>query len=216
MSTADDLGLALREIPLFPLHSAVLFPGALLPLHVFEPRYRALVRDALASHRAIAIAHIPDPDADMSGNPPIAEVAGVGTIVEHWELPGGRFNIVLVGRARVRVQELSFVAPYRRAIASVLDTRDAVIPGTEVGALHAAITAFTTVVRERDASFTLRLPKESDPGVIADACAHQLVISPVERQRVLEALDVRARVRIVTEVLTVQRATLAPGQRTFN
>jgi hypothetical protein len=85
-----------------------------------------------------------------------------------------------------------------------------------MAALHASISSFAAVVRERDASFALRLPKEADPGVVADACAHQLVISPLERQRVLEALDVKSRVRILIEVLTVQRATLAPGQRTLN
>jgi ATP-dependent Lon protease len=216
MSKRDDLDAALRELPLFPLHSAVLFPGALLPLHVFEPRYRTLVKDALAGHRAMAIAHVPDPEADMSGNPPIDEVAGAGTIVEHHELPGGRFNIVLMGRARVRIQELRFAPPYRRAIATVLESSDEDVPAMDLAALHAAIGAFTKLVQERDDSFKLRLPKDASPGQLADACAHQLILSPIERQRVLASLDVRERARAVTEVLTVQRAMLAPGGGSFN
>ncbi len=216
MSTHDALELALRELPLFPLQGAVLFPGSLMPLHVFEPRYRELVRDALAGHRALAIAHVPDPDADMRGNPPIAEIAGVGTIVEHWELPGGRFNIVLVGRARVRLQELSLARPYRRAIARVAQPSHDHVSGTELAALHAAIGAFVALVKARDASFELRLPRDGDAGALVDASAHQLVINPLDRQRVLETLDVNERAQLVTEVLTIQRATLAPSSRSLN
>ena len=217
MAKFDDFEPALRELPLFPLHSAVLFPGAVMPLHVFEPRYRKLITDALAGHRALAIAHVPDPEADMSGNPPISEVAGVGTIVEHGELPGGRFNILLVGRARVRVQELSFSPPYRRAIATILPTvGDDELGPIDRASLHAAVAAFTQLVKQRDDSFKLRIPKDATAGQLADACAHQLILSPIERQRVLAALDVRARARAVTEVLTVQRAMLAPDDQPMN
>lgn len=204
-----DLREALRELPLFPLHQAVLFPGALLPLHVFEPRYRELVRDVLASHRALAIAHVIDPDADMGGNPLIAETAGVGTIVEHMELPGGRFNIVLLGRARVHLRELPFAPPYRRAEATVLSAPDPHVPSVEMAALAAATSAFAKLVRERDPDFKLRIPREAPPSIVIDACAHHLVLNPGDRQAILELLDVRRRAQRVTEVLTAQRAALS-------
>lgn len=217
MSKHGDLELALRELPLFPLHGAVLFPGSLLPLHVFEPRYRKLVEDVLDGHRALAVAHVPDPDADMAGAPPIAEIAGAGTIVEHWELPGGRCNIVLVGRARVRVQELSFAPPYRRAIATVLEADEAEdVPAIELASLHAAVSSFTQIVKNRDDSFKLRAPRDASAGQLIDSYAHQLILSPIERQRVLETVDVQKRARVVTEVLTVQRAMLAPDDQPLN
>ena len=210
-----DLDAALSALPLFPLHSAVLFPGALLPLHVFEPRYRTMIADVLAGNRALAVVHVPDAHADMSGNPPIAEIAGVGTIVEHKELAGGRYHIMLIGRARVRLQELSFEAPYRRALATVVRSEGSAT-GASLAALHTAIATFTRLVAERDDSFKLRFPKDADPGAIADACASQLIISPIERQRALETRDVEQRVRHVTEVLTVQRAMLAPDTTTVH
>ena len=194
----------------------MLFPGVLLPLHVFEPRYVAMIRDALDTHQCLSIVQVTDPQADLSTNPPIAEVAGVGTIVDHSELPGSRYNILLVGRARVRLQELSFVPPYRRAIATVLQSHDKDVPPLEVAALHAAAAAFAAIVSERDSSFEMRLPKDGTPGVIADACAHALVIDPRDKQKILETLDVRKRVRTVTEVLTVQRATLQPDSGMLN
>jgi ATP-dependent Lon protease len=207
----DDLAEAFRALPLFPLPQVVLFPGVLLPLHVFEPRYRALVRDVMATHRSFGLPRIVDPGSDMGQSPPIAEVTGVGTIVEHAELPGGRCNIVVLGRARARIQELSFAPPYRRAIAQPLrSVGSAEVPDVEVAALHAAVTAFTRLLRESDEAFKLRLPREAPHGIVADACAHQLVLDARDRQALLETLDVRERIRRLTEILTVQRATLAP------
>ncbi|MEM1032277.1 MAG: LON peptidase substrate-binding domain-containing protein [Myxococcota bacterium] len=213
----DDLEGALEAMPLFPLKQAVLFPGALLPLHVFEPRYRKLVADVLASHRTMSVPQVlerPEGEGDDEGGdparPPIARVAGVGTIIEHAELPGGRFNIVLLGRGRVALDELPFAPPYRRATAKLLrTTRDDDVPPLELTALHAAVHAFAKLVREKDSDFELRLPK-GPPSLIVDACAHHLVLDARQRQEALETLDVVDRVRRVTEVLTIQRAALSP------
>ncbi len=123
---------------------------------------------------------------------------------------------MVMGRARVRLQELTFQEPYRRAIATAFEPASDAVSPIHMAGLHSAIGAFTSVVRDRDPSFKLRLPKDADAPAIADACAHQLIISPTERQRVLEALDVSSRVRIVTEVLTIQRATLSLEPQTLN
>src|SRR5258708_5801377 len=102
-SSAKDLEAALDALPVFPLPQTVLFPGALLPLHVFEPRYRTMVKDALTTHKAIAIALIREAGGrDAHGHPGIESVAGVGVIIDHVELPDGRFNILLSGRGRAR------------------------------------------------------------------------------------------------------------------
>lgn len=206
----SDLVEALEALPLFPLQQAVLFPGARMPLRVFEPRYRRMIRDVLSSHRTLSIVNVADLDAEMEASPTIPEVAGIGTIVEHMELPGGRFNIVVLGRGRVRLEELSFVPPYRRARATLLETDEAAVPALDMAAFHAAMSAFVAVVRERDASFRVRLPKDAPPGSLADACAAQLVLDARERQALLETCDAARRVRRLVEVLTVQRAMIAP------
>src|SRR6185436_19916478 len=116
-----DLAPALDVLPIFPLPQTVLFPGALLPLHVFEPRYRAMVKDCLATHKAMAVALISETgERDAHRHPTIERVAGVGVIIDHVELPDGRYNILLHGRARVRLEELPYVPPYRRAKAAIL------------------------------------------------------------------------------------------------
>src|SRR6185369_9454721 len=127
---------AIRELPLFPLPQAVLFPGALMPLHIFEPRYRKMTRDALDTHGALAIAHIIEGSPiDEHGHPAIALVAGVGLIIESQELPDGRFNILLEGRARVHLTELPFVPPYRRARGELLEDTHVDIGPTDLQSL---------------------------------------------------------------------------------
>src|SRR3954468_333548 len=101
LSSVRDLAPALDVLPIFPLPQTVLFPGALLPLHVFEPRYRSMVKDCLSTHKAMAVALIAGiGDRDTHGHPRIEPVAGIGVIVDHVELPDGRYNILLSGRAR--------------------------------------------------------------------------------------------------------------------
>ena len=200
---------ALDDLPLFPLPQVVLFPHAMLPLHVFEPRYRALLKDCLNTHKSMAMALIVDPDdKDEHGNPRIARVAGVGVIVEHQELPDGRSNVLLHGTGRVTLVELPFVPPYRRARASVLVDVDAPIGPEERTALIATANAFTSDVHQRDAGFSFRLPENLESSTLADLCAHHLVIDANERQRILEEADPRERVRRVTLELARQHGQL--------
>jgi ATP-dependent Lon protease len=216
-SRPGDLAAALPRLPLFPLPQAVLLPGALLPLHVFEPRYRALVRDVLETHRILSVVMIAGAaSVDAHGHPAIVAIAGAGEIIDHVDLPGGRYNILLRGRARVRLAELPFSPPYRTAAASVLeDEPGELAPGAHT-ALLAMATSFVALVRERDKSFDFRLPRDASPSLSADLCAHHLLLDPRERQALLETLDVGARVRRATEALAMQRLALASEGREMN
>lgn len=213
----SDLGAALSALPLFPLPQVVLFPGAVLPLHVFEPRYKAMIRDCLTTHRALAVVQITDPDhLDEHGHPGIARIAGAGVIVDHAELPEGRFNILVRGRARVRLEELPFVPPYRTAKATVLPTEDAHVAEQDVTALLANAQSFVSLVRERDHDFEFRMPRGAPPGFIVDVCAHHLIIDATERQQILETLDLGERVQRVTEILALQRISLGKKDHDLN
>ncbi|MEO8348269.1 MAG: LON peptidase substrate-binding domain-containing protein [Acidobacteriota bacterium] len=110
-----------RRIPLFPLPDVVLLPGTMLPLHIFEPRYRAMVADALEGDRTIGMAMVRPGWEEYGQAPPIFPVGGAGRIVEAEQLPDGRYNIVLAGEFRYRVVEESRAAPYRVASVHRLD-----------------------------------------------------------------------------------------------
>ena len=202
MSEPEVPASALEAMPVFPLSGVVLFPGALLPLHVFEPRYRQMLADCLATHRVMAMAFVVgegDPQ-DFAGTPNIARVAGAGVIVHHAALPDGRSNIVLQGRARVALDELPFVDPYRRARARVLAEVASTVSAVERTGLHAAAAAFAASARLTE----FEIPAGITPGAAADLCAHHLVVDPQARQRALEELDVAARVHLVTSTLAEQ------------
>jgi ATP-dependent Lon protease len=205
-----DLPAALRELPIFPLPQVVLFPRALLPLHIFEPRYRAMLADALASHRVIAMALVdPSGAMDDAGQPRIASIAGVGAIMEHQALPDGRSNILLHGQTRVTLEELPFVPPYRRARATLLEEIATPVSDGDRASLFAAATAFVAELAKRDPKVRFQLPRNLPPGAVADMCAHHLVIDARARQAVLEELDVAARVRRVIEELAAQHMELS-------
>lgn len=210
------LASALEELPLFPLPEVVLFPRALLPLHVFEPRYRAMLKDSITNHGALAIVQLA-PGAALANEeqPPIAKIAGAGLVIEHAPLPDGRSNIVLLGMHRVRLEELPFEAPYRRARATILEDQDEIVPERDVTALLQMATSFASEVKKRDPHFSFRLPEAPTPGALADLCAFHLVISGETRQAVLEELDPYRRVKRVLEALSLQRLELQKPEASF-
>lgn len=105
-----------QRISLFPLAGALLFPGAHLPLHIFESRYRALVSDALARDRLIGMVQ----PVEEGVRPRLYEVGCLGRIAECEALDDGRFNIILAGLARFRIlRELDVATPFRQVEAEV-------------------------------------------------------------------------------------------------
>jgi Lon protease-like protein len=102
------------EAPLFPLPDVVFFPKTLLPLHVYEPRYRALTSEALEQNQPICTALLkPGWEADYYGSPEVYPVGCVGRIVHHEKLSDGRYNITLDGLTKVRIGDPVRLTPYR-------------------------------------------------------------------------------------------------------
>lgn len=106
------------RLSIFPLSGAILFPGLQLPLHIFEPRYRALVSDALARDRRIAMIQ---PQGTAEGAPLFA-IGCVGHIDEVESLEDGRFNILLGGKSRFRmIREIETTTPFRQIEADLIE-----------------------------------------------------------------------------------------------
>ena len=105
------------RLSIFPLSGAILFPGLQLPLHIFEPRYRALVSDALARDRRIAMIQ----PREGGDRPALYDIGCVGVIDEVEALDDGRFNIVLEGQARFRLlRELDVTTQFRQVEGEVI------------------------------------------------------------------------------------------------
>ncbi|MEZ5742234.1 MAG: LON peptidase substrate-binding domain-containing protein [Sphingomonadaceae bacterium] len=116
------------RISIFPLSGAVLYPGLQLPLHIFEPRYRAMISDALARDRRIGMIQ---PQQPVEGAP-LFEVGCLGRIGEVEALEDGRYNIILEGEARFRlIRELDVTTPFRQVEGELIEDADTAISAVE-------------------------------------------------------------------------------------
>jgi Lon protease-like protein len=193
-------------IPIFPLPKVVLLPGEVLPLHIFEPRYVEMIRDAVASHRVIGMVEvIPGFEDDLPGAPPVREVGCVGFIASHEELPDGRYLLWLFGLERFRIEEeLDSRAQYRQARVRYEPTPESpkrlagILPlRRELRALLPGLVDLDGVAREQ---FARHMDDASDSQLIALAC-QILEISSDRKQAVLEAESLTDRFLMIYEDL---------------
>lgn len=216
---ADDLepGTSHAPVAIFPLPEVTLFPGCALPLHVFEPRYRAMTEDVLAGDGRLVIVQIASTyPIDAHGHPRVASIAGLGHIDQHRRRSDGRFDLVVVGRARVELRELPFDPPYRRVRATVLGEQSSSLGAHDVALLLATAARSAAALGRGPTLEALNLASLDDPARIVDRIAAHLVASGKERQRLLEILDVAERVRACTAALLGEVALGGSEPRTLN
>lgn len=188
-----DLGLGkldLSRVGLFPLPNVVLFPSQLLALHVFEPRYRRLIRDVISQHLPLAVPRLkPGFDATYYGAPPVFELFGVGEIREYSELPDGCYNIVVRGLGRVRLLEELRSQPYRvaRVEAAVEPPADGVVADTLRTELIKQLRRMAPHLPSPAQNLETRLGVDLSSS--ADIVAGALIEDPELRQQLLEELD---------------------------
>ncbi len=187
-----------RTLPIFPLDGVYLCPGLLLPLHIFEPRYRAMLTHALEGERCIAMC-LPalGHSTESESAPPVHEICGLGEIVEHHPFPDGRANILLRGCSRLRIyEELPLTADGYRLV------RAEVLPEEQPGDVD--LTA--ELVELTDA---LARTGVSDAGALAELSTQQLVDStvvalplpPALKLELFSELNVEKRLRRLIENL---------------
>ena len=200
----------LERLAIFPLPAATLFPNAVLPLHVFELRYRQLLQDCLDEGNGMAIACLDD---EGVGKPPVRSIVGVGSIVAHEAMPDGRANILLrgIGRARIVTELGSDDDRLYRIV------RAEWVPDDEIGedadlTLRQTLVALSNQLSERlpEGGATLRalVASQSGAGALTDLLCAALVTEPGMRMRMFETLAVDARADGVVEAIGVALATL--------
>ena len=196
---------------LFPLPNLVLFPHVLQPLHVFEPRYRELVEEALAGDRLIAMALLaPGWEADYEGRPPLQPTACLGRIVTHHRLEDGRFNLLLAGLQRIRlVRELAPAKSFREAEAVIHP--DQYSPHGEFGRAvlrRRLLEGFRRLANEsNDAQSQLEplLAGDISLGVLTDLVAYTLELGLDVKKRLLDEVDVDRRAEMLLKALKNRR-----------
>lgn len=203
---------AIGALKVFPLPSAVLFPNAILPLHIFEPRYRDMVRDALASDQLIVMAGLQEGwETDETGHPPITPIGCAGSIVWSEELPDGRYNILVQGLVRVRLLEENPSAhKYREFRGEVLEDRP--YPGREVEVLRQELLELAGRLPPQVLDPLLQIATHLEGGPLADVIAGALIQDAERRQELLEQLDVGKRLQMVLADVGELLLRLGPAQ----
>lgn len=218
-SVALDPG-ALEKLPIFPLPNCVLLPGGLMPLHVFEPRYREMTRDSLDSHQLIAVARLrPGYEQTYYGKPPVYERCGVGKIICSEEMPDGRYALLLRGIARVEIErELEADRTYRLVSAKLLNDARC-DPSHAIDFHHKLITLcdrLADVIEQGGAQLRDLVRSCETPGACADAVAAALIMDPDARQELLEACDPMVRLERTLGHVSQLLCELAPCPETVN
>ncbi len=206
----------LASLAIFPLPSGALFPGAVLPLHVFEPRYRELVGEALSGRRLIAVARLrPGFEQDYQGRPPVFDVCGAGFIINHAVRSDGRRDIVLRGLSRVRIlEELPAERAFRRVRAVLVP--DAPAEPALVAAWQAKLALLWVRLsphlpeQVRDLQALIR--GADTAGAYADRLAAAMVADPEASQELLAEADPAERLRLLTGRLQELADALSPAQ----
>jgi Lon protease-like protein len=190
-----------ETLPIFPLPNVVLFPHVFLPLHIFEPRYRAMVGDALEGDRIIGMALLkPGWERDYEGRPPVYPIGCAGLITHAERMPDGRFNIVLRGMEKFRLLGEDTSRPYRIAHVEPLDEpacREIDVMRSERRKLEHLILA------TGHADEPITPPSMPDEDFV-NALAQYLNFEPLEKQALLEVPDALARCRSVIDLLEMK------------
>jgi Lon protease-like protein len=199
------------QVPVMPLPSAVLFPHALLPLYIFEPRYREMLEHALNQHRMFCVTLIKPSCPDWRALEDFFHLATVGLIRACVGRGNGTSNLILQGLQRVRFTEFEQEMPFPVARIDIVESRDETTVETE--ALAEKVLELYGKLKRDGRKLPARvdryLSQLSDVEMLADLVASTFVSDPLRRQRVLEESSINQRLRLVITYLRDEMGSAA-------
>jgi Lon protease-like protein len=195
-----------ETIPIFPLEDVVLFPGMSVPLHIFEPRYRAMVADVLKGNKMIGMVELrPGYEADYERSPSIFPVGCAGVITNVEALPNGEYDIVLEAVTKFRVTREEASRPYRIAHVTAIPE---VLADKDKAALHAERLRVETLVAAARSHVPLpQIPPGASDEDVVNGVSQYAYIDPLDRQRLLERDGPLSRAAALIELLEKVIAT---------
>ena len=195
------------SLPIFPLPSVVLFPNVFLPLHIFEPRYRQMIADALQGDRIIGMVLLkPGYEAEYEGRPPVYGTGCSGLITHVERTDDGRYNLVLRGLEKFMIhgEEDPIVGTqYRRALVTTMDETVAAADRSELKSARQKLEALLTPLFE-GALAEGRLPQNMPDDDLVNALAQYMEFEPLEKLALLECKGPLARCRSMVELLEMK------------
>ena len=190
------------RIPVFPLPNVVLFPKTYLPLHIFEPRYKAMVSDAAKTGQCIGMALLKNGwETDYHGNPPVFSRGCVGRLASVQPLTDGRSNILLQGLARFEIEQEWYDNKYREATISLA------VRGTEASldptVRRRLFGILESYLRSRNDVPTWQeiFREEASDEIVVNALSTYLDCTPLEKQFLLEADSLHQQARRLSDLI---------------
>ena len=220
MPTFDEASFCIETFSgtarLFPLPNLVLFPYVMQPLHVFEPRYRALLEDALAGDGLIAMALLaPGWQDDYEGRPPLYPTACLGRITAHFRLADGTYNVLLLGLRRVRiVRELAPARHFREAKVELYEdfhpAHQAARQAALQQALREALVRILPLLPEAREQLDQLLGDDVPLGMLTDIIGYMLDMELAQKHALFTEVDVHRRAELLLAHLSRAAVDLAP------
>jgi Lon protease-like protein len=191
-------------IPIFPLPNVVLFPNVFLPLHIFEPRYREMVADALIGDRIIGMVLLrPGWEANYDGRPPVYPIGCAGVVTNAERLPDGHYNIVLQGLEKFRILDEEDGRSYRVARVDGMPESSGADDRESMSAARRRLEALL-VPQPSGRGADPKLPSTMPDQDLVNALAQYLELEPVEKQALLERQGLLARCLSLIELLEMK------------
>jgi Lon protease-like protein len=192
-----------NAVPVMPLTGVLLFPNALLPLHIFEPRFREMLARALDDDRMLCVALVRPERPEWRTSADFFPVSTVGLIRACVGRSDGTSDLILQGIRRVKFSEFEQESPFPIARIKPLKTRTKLT--VETDALAAKVLEFYTRLKESGRELPEKidryLSEMSDPEMLADLIAATFISDPARRQQLLEELDLNQRLRLLIQSL---------------
>lgn len=191
------------RVPVMPLPGALLFPQALLPLHIFEPRYQEMVEHALGKHRMFSVALLKPQRGQWNTTDDFFQTAGVGLIRACVGRGDGTSKLILQGLQRVRFTGFAQSTPFPVARIQPLESESA--PSVETDALGAKVLEIYSRLKDTGRQLPEKVDQYlshlGDTEMLADLMAATFINDPLRRQEILEELSVKRRLRLVIQYL---------------
>jgi Lon protease-like protein len=200
-----------EQVPVMPLFGALLFPHALLPLHIFEPRYREMLEYALREDRMFSVALVKPQRSEWKSTADFFHIAGIGLIRACVERSDGTSNLILQGLQRVRFTGFEQSAPFPVARIEPLESESTA--SVEIDALGAKVVELYSKLKSAGRQLPGKVEKYlshlSDMEMLADLMAATFINEPVRRQQLLEELSLKRRLRLVIQYLHEETGSAA-------
>lgn len=197
----------IQELPIFPLPNVVFFPRTVLPLYIFEPRYKQMVADALESNRQIGMALLqPGLESRQDESPDVFSTGGMGLITQYEDLEEGQYNILLSGRHRYRIMEFIRETPYR--VARVRLLQEAMPSGQAINEISTELVLGFRELHEANTQPGLEpdvIDKLDFPTLVNSVCS-SLNLSVRNQQQLLEMNSLKVRATTILGILRQQIA----------